>query len=280
MPMPNSTTIRITWIELSVLRSKTLLAPRDQPDRPPARPGRSRGCGSSARITLRKIRTSRSRISSERREPDDRLGLGRGSCGVEGLGGRPGHRRAAGRCRRPRLGVLAQLLGGVDRVGCRSRFLSFAMPDDGELRPACSATAAGRRRRRTPGRPCLEPRRRRSCCTSAVSAAVSLPPSVRSKTRIAPTLVCCGNASAGGSPPGSTRTSTAGTPTGPRWTSASGRAMIDHRRRVRTHAGDDEPREAGYETAEGSKHEPQRIRTAGRETNRFGPARVRLGFAG
>ena len=62
MPIPNSTTIRITWIELSVLRSKILLATPIRPTatcetRPITRIGRN------ARITLRKIRIISTRIS-------------------------------------------------------------------------------------------------------------------------------------------------------------------------------------------------------------------------
>src|SRR6478735_7808285 len=61
--MPNSTTIRITWIEESVLRSKSSLA---KPTRPTAtcdtRPITM--SGRTAMITLRKIRLSSSRISA------------------------------------------------------------------------------------------------------------------------------------------------------------------------------------------------------------------------
>ena len=77
--MPKSTTIRITWIEESVLRSKILLA---RPTSPTAtwetRPITM--IGISARIALRKIRIRSSRISTTVEIPTIASALADASC--------------------------------------------------------------------------------------------------------------------------------------------------------------------------------------------------------
>ena len=88
MPMPKSTTIRITWIEESVLRSNTLLA---KPTRPTAT------CetmpitmiGITAMITLRKMRKSRIRISRNVAMPTIASAFAEASCESSACGAGP-----------------------------------------------------------------------------------------------------------------------------------------------------------------------------------------------
>ena len=204
MPMPNSTTIRITWIELSVLRSKTLLADADQARPRPARPGRSRGSAGPPGSRSGRSGSSARRISTKRGDADDRLGVRRRLLRVEGLGGGAGdaepqvgaldqglhRRRAAAWRRRARRGR---------RGSCRGRSRRR------RAGPACSATGAGRRCPRRPGRASAAAGRR-SSAPRAESAALSGLPSSRSKTTGSHRRwSAAGTPSSAGRPRGSTR---------------------------------------------------------------------------